>query len=156
MKKYNEKTFSGIRVGDSEWIRRTVTEADIINFAGVSGDFNPLHTDEEYAKKTMFKGRIVHGLFTATLISNIIGNKLPGPGCIYLKQDLRFLAPVQVGDTITAEVLVFEKIEEKQRLRLRTTCRKQNGRIVLDGEALCMILKKERDGRRKNKKHQSR
>lgn len=139
---YKEKTFSEIQVGDKEWIRRTITEADIVNFAGVSGDFNPLHTDEEYAKTTMFHGRIAHGFFTATLITNVVGNKLPGPGSVYLKQDLRFMAPVRVGDTITAEAEVVEKIEEKQRVRLRTSCYNQEGKVVLDGEALLMILKK--------------
>ena len=142
MKEYKEKTFDEFQVGDTEWIRRTLCEADIANFAGVSGDFNPLHTDEEYAQKTMFKGRIAHGFLISTLITNIVGNKLPGPGSVYLKQDFRFLAPVRAGDTITAEVEVVEKIEEKQRLRLKTTCTNQDDKVVLDGEALVMILKK--------------
>jgi len=142
MKEYRERTFNEIQVGDSEKFRRTVTEADIANFAAVSGDFNVLHTDEEYAKRTIFGGRIAHGLFTATLISNIIGNKLPGVGNVYLKQVFSFLAPVRIGDTISAKVEVIEKIEEKQRLRLRTTCRNQNNELVLDGEALCMLLRK--------------
>jgi 3-hydroxybutyryl-CoA dehydratase len=142
MKEYKEKSFSEIKVGDSEWLRRTVTDGDIANFAGVSGDFNVLHTDELYASKSMFKGRIAHGFFTATFITNLVGNKLPGPGGVYLKQDLRFLAPVRVGDTITAEVEVIEKIEEKQRLRLKTTCTNQDDKVVMDGEALVMVLKK--------------
>ncbi len=139
---YKEKTFSEIQVGDKEFVRRTITEADIANFAGVSGDFNPLHTDEEYAKSTMFKGRIAHGFFTAVMITNVVGNKLPGPGSVYLKQDLRFILPVRAGDTITAEVEVVEKIEDKQRVRLKTSCHNQNGKAVLDGEAVLMILNK--------------
>lgn len=139
---YKEKRFSEIQVGDKESIRRTITEADIVNFAGVSGDFNPLHTDEEYAKNTMFKGKIAHGFFTAALITNVVGNKLPGPGSVYLKQDLRFLAPVRPGDTIVATAEVVEKIEGKQRVRLRTTCTTQSGELVLDGEATLLVLNK--------------
>jgi 3-hydroxybutyryl-CoA dehydratase len=141
MKKYKEKTFDEIQVGDSVWLRRTVTDADIANFAGVSGDFNALHTDEEYAKNTMFKGRIAHGFFTATLITNLIGNRLPGPGSVYMKQEVRFLAPVRVGDTITGEVEVVEKMPEKKRIRLKTTVSNQKDEVVLDGEALIMTLK---------------
>ncbi|GAB6172113.1 MaoC family dehydratase [Paradesulfitobacterium aromaticivorans] len=139
---YKEKRFSEIQVGDKESIRRTITEADIVNFAGVSGDFNPLHTDEEYAKNTMFKGKIAHGFFTAALITNVVGNKLPGPGSVYLKQELRFLAPVRPGDTIVATAEVVEKIEGKQRVRLRTTCTTQSGELVLDGEATLLVLNK--------------
>lgn len=124
------------RIGDRASFARTITEADIVNFAGVTGDFNPVHIDEEYAKATMFKGRIAHGMLSATLISNVLGNKLPGPGCIYLKQELIFLAPVRIGDTITAEVEVLEIIEDKGRMRLRTRCLDQKEKVVLDGEAL--------------------
>jgi 3-hydroxybutyryl-CoA dehydratase len=141
MKRYKEKTFDEIQLGDSVWLRRTVTDADIANFAGVSGDFNALHTDEEYAKNTMFKGRIAHGFFTATLITNLIGNRLPGPGSVYMKQEVRFLAPVRVGDTITGEVEVIEKMPEKKRIRLKTTVSNQKDEVVLDGEALIMTLK---------------
>ncbi len=139
---YAEKTLSQIQVGDKEWIRRTITDADIANFAGVSGDFNPLHTDEEYAKETIFKGKIAHGFFTAALITNVVGNKLPGPGSVYLKQELRFLAPVRAGDTIMVMAEVIEKIEEKQRVRIKTTCTNQKGELVLDGEAALLMLKK--------------
>jgi 3-hydroxybutyryl-CoA dehydratase len=124
------------KVGDSSSLRRTITEADIVNFAGISGDFNPVHVDEEYAKTTLFKGRIAHGLFSAALISSVLGNKLPGPGCIYLKQGLHFLSPVKIGDTIIAEVEIVEIIDGKRRMRLRTTCKNQLGKAVLDGEAL--------------------
>mgnify|MGYP001159202852 CR=1 FL=1 len=127
------------RVGDRASVRRTITEADIVNFAGITGDYNPIHVDEEYAKTTIFGGRIAHGIFSAALISNVLGNKLPGPGCIYLEQTLRFLAPVRIGDTIEAEVEVIEIIEAKRRLRLSTTCKNQDGKIVLNGEALVKI-----------------
>lgn len=141
MKEYEEKTFEQIQVGDSEWLRRTVTDGDIANFAGVSGDFNPLHVDETYASGTLFKGRIAHGFFTATLITNLIGNRLPGPGSVYLRQEVRFLAPVRVGDTLTGEVEVVEKIPEKKHIRLKTTVSNQEDVRVLDGEALIMTLK---------------
>jgi len=127
------------QVGDRASIRRTVTESDIVNFAGITGDFNPVHVDEEYAKDTVFGGRIAHGLFTASLISSVLGNKLPGPGCVYLKQTLTFLAPVRIGDTIEAEVEVLEIIEDKGRLRLSTTCKNQAGKTVLNGEAIVKI-----------------
>lgn len=129
-----------LKIGDRSSLRRTITEADIVNFAGITGDFNPVHVDEEYAKNTLFRGRIAHGLFSASLISNVLGNKLPGPGSIYLKQDLHFLAPVRIGDTITAEVEIKEIIEDKRRLRLRTTCKNQAGEIVVKGEALMKLL----------------
>jgi len=127
------------RVGDRASVRRTITEADIVNFAGITGDYNPIHVDEEYAKTTIFGGRIAHGIFSAALISNVLGNKLPGPGCIYLEQTLRFLAPVRIGDTITAEVEVIEIMEAKRRLRLSTTCKNQDGKNVLSVEALVKI-----------------
>ena len=113
MSEYQIKGFSEFKIGDAAWARRTITEADLINFAGISGDFNPIHTDEVFAKETVFKGRIAHGAFTASFISNVLGNQLPGPGGIYVRQDLRFLAPVRIGDTITTRVEVIEKIEGK-------------------------------------------
>ncbi|MFN2145344.1 MAG: MaoC family dehydratase [Anaerolineales bacterium] len=137
---YKVKGFSEFKVGDAAWARRTITEADLINFAGVSGDFNPIHTDEEFAKETVFKGRIAHGAFTASFISNVLGNQLPGPGGIYVRQDLKFLAPVRVGDTITTRVEIIEKVAEKKRLILTTKCTNQEGKDVLAGEAELMIL----------------
>lgn len=127
---------TGFQIGDSASVKRTVTEADIVNFAGITGDFNPIHMDEEYAKTSRFKGRIAHGIFSAALISSVLGNKLPGPGCIYLKQNLVFMAPVRIGDTITAEAEILEVINAKKRLRLRTFCKNQEGKVVLEGEAL--------------------
>ncbi|MDI6742994.1 MAG: MaoC family dehydratase, partial [Smithella sp.] len=105
-------------------------------YAGITGDFNPAHVNEEYAKNTFFKTRIAHGMLTAGFISAIIANQLPGPGTIYLKQDLSFLAPVKIGDTITGRVEVLELNAEKNRVRLKTTCTNQEGVVVLSGEGL--------------------
>lgn len=105
-------------------------------YAGITGDFNPAHINEDYAKKTFFKTRIAHGMLTAGFISAIIGNQLPGPGSIYLKQELNFLAPAHIGDTITARVEIIEIIAEKNRIRLKTTCNNQNDVLILAGEAV--------------------
>jgi len=130
------KTFNELEIGDSANFSKTVTDADIYLFAGVTGDLNPAHIDESYAQGTFFKTRIAHGMLSAGFISAVIGTRLPGPGTVYLHQSLDFLAPVHIGDTVTATVEVVEKQEEKQRIRLRTTCVNQKGKKVLDGEAL--------------------
>jgi 3-hydroxybutyryl-CoA dehydratase len=130
------KTIDQIKVGDVAEFAKTVTETDIYLYAGITGDFNPAHVNEAYAKNTFFKTRIAHGMLTAGFISAILANQLPGPGTIYLKQELSFLAPVRIGDTITARVEVFELIPEKNRLRLKTSCTNQDGVVVLDGKAL--------------------
>ncbi|EEO41750.1 enoyl-CoA hydratase [Fusobacterium nucleatum] len=132
--------FEKLEIGMSECLGKTITEADILNFAGVSLDVNPLHLNEEYAKKTMFKGRIAHGIIGAGLISAVIGTKLPGEGTIYLSQNLKFIAPVKIGDTITAKVEIVELNQEKKKVGLKTTCTNQNGVLVIDGEA--KVLKK--------------
>ena len=132
--------FEKLEIGMSECLGKTITEADILNFAGVSLDVNPLHLNEEYAKKTMFKGRIAHGIIGAGLISAVIGTKLPGEGTIYLSQNLKFIAPVQIGDTLTAQVEIVELNQEKKKVGLKTTCTNQNGVLVIDGEA--KVLKK--------------
>ena len=130
------KSLSQMKVGDfAEWAK-TVTETDIYLYAGITGDFNPAHVNEAYAKNTFFKTRIAHGMLTAGFISAIIANQLPGPGTIYLKQELNFTAPVRIGDTITARAEVLELITEKNRVRLKTTCSNQDGVLVLSGEAL--------------------
>ncbi len=136
------KTFDQLKVGDTAQFSKTVTETDIYLFAGVSGDLNPAHIDEAYAKETFFKGRIAHGMLSAGFISAVIGMQLPGPGSIYMKQSLSFLAPVRIGDTVTAVVEVAELLEEKKRVRLRTTCTNQDGTVVIDGEALVSPPKK--------------
>lgn len=132
------KTINEIRVGDKEFFQKTISETDVYMYAGITGDLNPAHINEEYAKGTMFKGRIVHGMLTAGLISSVLGMKLPGPGTIYLKQELKFTAPVRIGDTINAEVEVIELLQEKNRVILKTTCTNQDGVVVLDGIATVM------------------
>ncbi len=114
---------------------RTITEEDIVRFADVSGDHNPLHLDAAYAAQTLFGERVAHGFLTASLISAVIGNDLPGPGTIYLGQTLKFLAAVHIGDTVTVSVEVIAVREEKQLLTLRTDCINQHGTPVLTGEA---------------------
>jgi len=130
------KTISEIKVGDAAEFTKTISEADVYLYAGVTGDLNPAHVNEDYAKKTFFKTRIAHGMLTAGFISAILGTQLPGPGTIYIRQELSFMAPVFFGDTITARAEVVEVNTEKNRLRIKTTCRNQEGIIVLDGEAL--------------------
>jgi len=138
------RTYDQVQVGERASLTKTVSEADIYMFAGITGDLNPLHVNEEYAKTTMFKGRVAHGILTAGLISAVLGTKLPGPGAVYLSQTLRFTAPVRIGDTITASVEVIEKIEEKSRIRLRTICTNQEGKVVVEGEATTMLKRSER------------
>jgi 3-hydroxybutyryl-CoA dehydratase len=130
------KNIDQIKVGDMAEFAKTITETDIYLYAGITGDFNPAHVNEIYAKNTFFKTRIAHGMLTAGLISAIIANQLPGPGTIYLKQDLSFLAPVHIGDTITGRVEIMELIPDKNRVRLKTTCSNQDGVIVISGEGL--------------------
>jgi 3-hydroxybutyryl-CoA dehydratase len=112
-----------------------VTEDDIELFAKATGDFNPVHLDQAYAEKTIFKGRIAHGLLSVGIIYTVLGNILPGHGTIYLSQEVKFLAPVKIGDTITARVEVLELIPEKNRAKFKTTCINQDGKVVIDGVA---------------------
>ena len=130
------KTFDQLNTGDKDQFSKTVTDADITLFAGVTGDLNPAHIDETYARGTFFKKRIAHGMLAAGFVSAVIGTRLPGPGTVYMHQSLDFLAPVYIGDTVTAVVEVIEKIDEKKRVRLKTTCFNQDGTVVLAGEAL--------------------
>jgi 3-hydroxybutyryl-CoA dehydratase len=123
------------KVGDSAEITKIFSEEDVFLFAGIVGDRNPVHISKEYAAGTRFKERIVHGTLTAGLISAVIGMKIPGPGCLYLSQSLNFLAPVKIGDEITARAEIVEVVSEK-RLRLRTQCFNQRKEMVLDGEAI--------------------
>lgn len=134
-------TVNNIKVGDSQSISRTVTEADIVIFGGVSGDLNPAHFDEEYAKDTFFKGRIAHGMISASYLSAVLGTKLPGPGTIYLSQTLKFLAPVRIGDTITAICEVKEINKEKGSAVIKTYCKNQRDEEVLTGEAKVILPK---------------
>lgn len=122
-------------IGQKATLSRTITETDIRWFAGLSGDFNPVHVDEIYARQTRFGGRIAHGLLTASLFSTLLGMYLPGPGTVYLSQTFRFSAPVRPGDTVTAAVEVTGIREDKGLLTLATTCTNQDGQVVLSGEA---------------------
>lgn len=132
-------TFEELAVGQSAERSRTVTESDVARFAEVTGDFNPVHVDEEAARRSRFGGRIAHGMLSAGLISAVLGMDLPGPGAIYTAQTLRFTRPVRIGDTITARVAVLELVPEKRRVRLSTTCTNQDGALVLDGEATVLV-----------------
>ena len=131
-------TIDQLEVGQKASFTKTVTEADVYNFAGVTGDFNPAHMNEEYAKNTAFKTRIAHGMLSAGFISAVLGTQLPGPGTIYLNQDLRFTKPVHFGDTITATITVDELIKEKNRAILKTVCTNQDGDVVVEGVAKLM------------------
>ena len=130
------KTISELKVGERAEFTKTISESDVYLYAGVTGDLNPAHINEEYAKKTFFKTRIAHGLLSAGLISTVLGNKLPGPGSVYIRQELNFLAPVHIGDTVTARAEVFEILPEENRVKLKTSCFNQDGVVVLDGEAV--------------------
>jgi 3-hydroxybutyryl-CoA dehydratase len=136
------KSIDEIRIGNSAQISKTITEDDIELFAKATGDFNPVHLDQSYAEKTMFKERIAHGLLSVGFLSAILGNILPGHGTIYLSQEFKFLAPVRIGDTITAKVEAIELIPEKNRAKFRTICMNQDGKIVVEGIAWVMPLKK--------------
>jgi 3-hydroxybutyryl-CoA dehydratase len=127
-----------LAVGMSAAYARTVTEADIVLFAGISGDNNPVHMNEVYARSTMFKGRIVHGLLSASFISTVISSRLPGPGAIYLSQNLRFKAPVRAGDTVEARVTITDVMADKNRVALKTVCT-VGDTVVIDGEALVLV-----------------
>jgi 3-hydroxybutyryl-CoA dehydratase len=133
--------YEDIKMGQYAEIVHTVTVEDIEMFGKMSGDYNPLHFNEVWAKTTMFKGRIAHGLLTAAFVSTAIGMKLPGPGTIYLGQSMKFRKPVRIGDTITARVEVASKNDEKERITLKTTCVNQDNEVVLDGEAIVTVMR---------------
>src|SRR5690242_6197199 len=128
-----------ISVGQSAEMSRTVTSEAIIAFAEATGDFNPVHVDEEAGKASLFGERIAHGMLGAGLISAVLGMKLPGAGALYLSQTLKFVKPVKIGDQITAKVEVVEVIAVKKRVRLLTTVRNQDGDTVIEGEALAKV-----------------
>src|SRR5215813_11958596 len=125
-------------VGMTAVYTRTVTEADIVLFSGISGDANPVHLDQEFAKATMFKGRIAHGMLTASFISTVLGTKLPGPGCIYISQNLKFKAPVRIGDTVKARVTVTAVDQERGRITVATVCHVGDTQVI-DGEAQLLV-----------------
>lgn len=131
------KTIQEIQLGDFGEFTKTITETDVYLYAGITGDLNPAHVNESYASQTMFKGRIAHGMLTAGLVSTVLGTHFPGPGTIYMGQELRFVAPVRFGDTITARAEAIEIIKGKI-LKLKTTCTNQDGQTVLEGVATVM------------------
>jgi len=130
--------FEDLKVGQSASFAKTITEADVLMFTAVSGDTNPVHIDAEYASTTPFKGRISHGMLSASLISTVLGTKLPGPGTVYLAQSLKFRAPVRLGTTVTAVAEVTALDAEKKRATLKTTCLVA-GKPVIEGEAVVMV-----------------
>src|SRR6056297_1474252 len=129
------KSIDELNVGDFEIFQKTISESDVYLYAGITGDFNPAHLNEQAAKETIFKGRIAHGLLTAGLISAVLGTKLPGPGTIYLDQSLSFKKPVYFGDTITAKVTITKKLNDKNIVFCETICFNQNNQVVLTGIA---------------------
>lgn len=130
--------FEDLEVGQEASTSNSVSEADIVNFAELSGDKNPVHLDADYAAKTMFKERIAHGMLSAAYISAVFGMKLPGPGAIYISQTLNFKGPVKIGDTVVTTVKVAELMPEKKRARFETVC-SVGGKPVLVGEAVLMV-----------------
>ena len=138
--------FEDLSVGMTERYKKTVASSDVIGFAEVTGDRNPIHLSDHFAAKTRFGKRIAHGLYTASLISAVLGTRLPGPGAIYISQTLNFRGPVKIGDTVNVEVAVAELFAEKCRARLACTCTVAN-EIVLDGEAWVKVPSKLAGGR---------
>ena len=131
-------TIEELKIGQTSSFSKTITETDVYLFAGITGDFNPAHINAQYAANTQFKERIAHGMLSASLISTILGTSLPGKGTIYLGQQVKFLSPVRLGDTITATVKVKELVKEKNRVILHTFCANQEGDLVVDGEATAL------------------
>ncbi len=143
MNPQNGYDIEDILVGMSAETAKTISEADILLFMAVSTDTNAVHLDEEFGKTTMFGGRIAHGMLSASLLSAVLGTRLPGPGVIYVGQSLRFKAPVRIGDTVHAKVTVKEVIPEKCRVILDTVCT-VGGKVVIDGEATVMATSRAR------------
>ena len=131
-------TIQELKIGDSASMAKTISEADVYLFAGITGDHNPAHVNEQASSQTPFGGRIAHGILSAGLISAVLAMQLPGPGTIYLGQELKFTRPVRFGDTITATCTVSEIRAEKNIVKLDTTCTNQHGEVVLQGMATVM------------------
>jgi 3-hydroxybutyryl-CoA dehydratase len=138
--------FEDLALGMSEVLRKTIDSSDVVGFAEVTGDRNPIHLSEHFAAKTPFGTRIAHGLYTASLISAVLGTRLPGPGAVYISQTLNFRAPVKIGDTVEVNVSVAELLPDKRRARLACTCTVE-GETVLDGEAWVKVPAKHSSGR---------
>lgn len=138
----NGKSYDEIQIGDSASFEKTIGETDVYLFAGITGDLNPAHVNEPAASATRFGGRIAHGMLVSSFISTVLGMHLPGPGTIYLSQEVKFLAPVRLGDTVKAVVEVIAKDDEKKRITLKTQCLNQEGIVVVDGQATVLAPKK--------------
>lgn len=134
MKNLENLTYDELELGDTATYTRSLTEDQIILFAAMSGDVNPVHLDEAYAEGTMFKGRIAHGMWSGALISAAVATVMPGPGSIYLEQSMKFRRPVKIHDTLTVTLEILEK-QSRNRVRIGTSVRNQNNELVVDGEA---------------------
>jgi len=134
--------YDDIKIGDSDSISKTISESDIYLYAGITGDFNPVHVNEEFGKNSMFGSRVAHGMMVAGLISAVLGTKLPGVDTVYLGQELSFKAPVRIGDTVTATCEVIEKRDAKKIIVLRTTVSDSKGNTVIEGKATIMKAEK--------------
>lgn len=132
------RTISELAVGDRASFTKTLGEYDVYAFAGITGDLNPVHIDRVAAEASPFGARVAHGMLTASLLSTVLGSRLPGEGTIYLSQSLKFLKPVYIGDTVTATVEVAELLVEKNRVRLATRCTNEKGDVVAEGESWVM------------------
>lgn len=141
MKELHGYYIEDLEVGMTKVFTKTVTETDIVTFAGISGDTNPIHLDKTFAQSSIFKERIAHGLLSASFISAVLGTRLPGPGCIYLSQSLNFLAAVRIGDTVTARATVSAISREKRRVVLQTVC-SVDDQVVVEGEAVLMVSRR--------------
>ncbi|MBT5571624.1 MAG: MaoC family dehydratase [Alphaproteobacteria bacterium] len=133
--------FEELEIGMTAVYARTIGPADLVMFAGISGDTNPMHLNEEYAGQTMFAGTIAHGMLCSSFISTVVGTRLPGPGCVYVSQTLKFKAPVRPGDTVTARATVTELIPQKKRVVLETICT-VGDKVVISGEAQVLVPQK--------------
>ena len=132
--------FSELKVGDIGEVTKTITEEDVRKFIEICGDVNPIHIDDEFTSKTPLKTKIVHGILTSSLISTSVGTKVPGPGSVWLDQSLKFLKPVRINDTITAISEIIVKIDDRRQVIVRTTCKNQNGEVVIEGVGTHKIL----------------
>ncbi len=137
-----ERAYEDIEIGETASITKMISESDIVNYAGIIGDFNPIHVNPEYAKTTMFGERIAHGMLTASFISTLVGCGIPGRNGLYLSQEIKFVKPVKIGDTITATAEVIEKIDAKNRIVMSTIIRNQRDEVVIDGKAVAMVMRK--------------
>ncbi|MFW9917721.1 MAG: MaoC family dehydratase [Candidatus Thorarchaeota archaeon] len=135
------RNFADVAIGESAELTRTITDADIVKFAEVSGDHNPIHLDEAYARNTFFKGRIVHGALTTAFFSKLVAMDLLGSGTILLSNTFRFKRPVRINDTITAKIEVIKKHDDNKRLTLKATCENQDKEMAVEGEVVVMLMK---------------